>query len=195
MSLSVAQSSAVGLAADPYEQLVKEPQYGSGPVQYGYIQLGNSDDVKISFAVTDSGDDKWIIYVDTNNNEDLTDDGPPLANAGSGKLAALIALSVDVVSASGEKIVRPYQLWLWLHKSDSPRFYTRCHYRAQISIGRQQYTAVAYEFDNHDALYRESGLWIDLNGDGKLSKEQEHFSDGVTIDVEGEQYVLELSYP
>jgi hypothetical protein len=50
---------------------------------------------------------------------------------------------------------------------------------------------------NHDALYHESGLWIDLNGDGKLdmNKSEEHFQDGAILSVEGKEYVLNLDYP
>lgn len=195
LGLSVGQTPAVGLSTKPYEVLNKEAEYGSGQVLYGYIPLGNSDDPNISFAVDRSSSDNWVIYIDTNNNEDLTDDGPPRSNEGTGKFAALISLHVEVISASGDKTVRPYQLWFWLAKSEFPRFYTRCHYRSQISIGEKQYTAIAYEIKKHDALYRESGLWIDLDGDGKLDKSEEHFQDAAVISIEGKEYVLSLNYP
>ena len=195
LRLYVEQTRAVGLNVESYETLVKQPKYGPSQVLYGYIPLGNSDDPNISFAVDSSNDDEWVIYVDANNNEDLTDDGPPYANEGTGKLAALISLNVDVISTSGEKITRPYQLWLWLDTTNSPWFYTRCHYRNQISLGPGQYTAIAYEMRNHDALYCESGLWIDINSDGELNEAQEHFQDGATIRIDNAQYVLRLKYP
>ncbi|MHC4484656.1 MAG: LamG domain-containing protein [Planctomycetota bacterium] len=197
LGLSVGQTPAVGLSAEPYEALGKEPEYGSGQVLYGYIPLGNSNDPKISFAVDTSSINNWLLYVDTNNNEDLTDDGPPRENEGTGKLAALISLNVEVISASDEKIIRPYYLWFWITESELPLFYTRCHYRSQISIGEEQYTAIVYEYRNHDALYQESGLWIDLNRDGKLEgdKPEEHFQDGAVISINGKEYVLILNYP
>jgi len=195
LGLSVNQTRAVGLNVKSYETLAKEPGYGPSQVLYGYFALGNSDDPNISFAVDSSRGEEWVIYVDTNNNEDLTDDGPPHANEGSGKLAALISLNVEVISTSGEKIVRPYQLWFWLSKSGSPKFYTRCHYRTQISLGSEHYAAIAYEKKNHDALYQESGLWIDINRDGELNEAQEHFQDGAIIRVNHKQYVLRLQYP
>jgi len=195
LGLSVGQTQAVGLKPSPYETLQKEPVYGADEVVYGYIPLGNSGDTKISFAIDSSEDGKAVAYVDTNNNEDLTDDGPPHPNQGTGKFAALISLNVEVISASGKKIMRPYQFWFWIDASDSPRFYTRCHYRGQVSIGAEEYLAIACESKNHDALYKESGLWIDLNENGKLDDSQEHFSDGATISVGGAQRVLHLSYP
>jgi hypothetical protein len=195
LGLSVGQTPAVGTSARSYEALVKEPEYGSGQVLYGYIPLGNSNDSNISFAVDTSSINNWVLYVDTNNNEDLTDDGPPRENEGTGKLAALISLHVEVITVSGETIVRPYQLWFWLTESESPLFYTRCHYRSQISIGEEQYIAIAYEIRNHDVLYHESGLWIDLNRDGKLDKSEENFEDGAVISIKGKEYVLRLNYP
>ncbi len=195
LGLSVKQTPAVGLNTRPYETLLKEPEYGSDQVRYGYIPLGNTNDTQFSFAVDSSEGGKWVTYVDTNNNEDLTDDGPPHINQGTGKLAALISLNVEVISVSGKKIIRPYQFWFWLDRSDSPRFYARCHYKSQITIGGEQYTAIAYELKNHDVLYQESGLWIDLNKDGKFEEELEHFSDGATINIQNKQCVLDLNYP
>ncbi|MHC4371639.1 MAG: LamG domain-containing protein, partial [Planctomycetota bacterium] len=197
LGLWPSQTPAVGLSTEPYEALGKEPEYGSGQVLYGYIPLGNSNDSNISFAVDTSSINNWLLYVDTNNNEDLTDDGPPRENEGTGTLAATISLQVEIISASGETIIRPYQLWLWITASGSPRFYAVCHYRSQISIGEEQYTAIVYESRNHDALYQESGLWIDLNRDGKLvmNTSEEHFQDGAVISIEGKEYVLRLDYP
>ena len=76
LGLSVKQTLAVGLNTREYE---------SDQVQYGYIPLGNTNDTQFSFAVDSSEDGKWVTYVDTNNNEDLTDDGPPHINQGTGK--------------------------------------------------------------------------------------------------------------
>jgi len=191
------QTPAVGLSADPYEILAKEPQYGAGQVLYGYIPLGNSNDPNVSFVLDTSSIDNWLLYVDINNNEDLTDDGPPRQNEGTGKFASVMSFHVEVISASGETIVRPYELRLWITAWESPVFYAVCHYTSEISIGAEQYTAIAYESMNHDALYHESGLWIDLNGDGKLdmNSSEEHFQDGAILSIEGKEYVLNLDYP
>ena len=138
MGLSVTQTSAIGLSPEPYEILVKEPKYISDQVLYGYLILGNSEDNKISFVVDDLESEQHVLYVDKNNNEDLADDGSPYSNQGTGKLATIIFLNIDVISLAGEKIVRPYKLWFFINESSGkkrPRFYTRCHYKGQIMIG------------------------------------------------------------
>ena len=194
MGLTVFQTNAVGFSEEPYESLIYEPQYRSTQVQYGYLRLGNGGDNIISFAVDNYKlYQTWLLYVDINNNEDLTDDGPPLQNEGTGLFGANISFpNIDIVLSNGDRISRPYDLWFFINQG--PRFYTQCHYRSQISIGGDTYTAVAYELDNHDVLYQESGLYIDLNRDGQL-EDVENFIDGETITVNNRNYTLGLNYP
>ena len=195
LKLGVGQSNAFGLEQEPLEVLRREPDYETVDVSYGYIPLGNSDDPKFSFAVARTPLGEWFLYCDSNNNEDLTDDGPPLGNMGSGKLAVTLSLDVEVLSESRERRNRPYRIWLWLTKKESPRFYAVCHYKRRISIAGTPFVAVAFESSNHDVLYKEDGLWIDLDSDRRLNRENEHFMDGDSIEVAGKQYILQLDYP
>ena len=194
--LSVGQTSASGPDMLPYEKLIHEPEYRSEQVLYGYLSLGNGDDRTISFVFDEIDRPTWVVYVDKNNNEDLTDDGPPHPNEGTGKMGATITVQIEVVTLSGEKILQPYRLWLWFIESQgNPRFYTQCHYAGKIVLGEEAYETVAFEQFHHDGLYRESGIWIDLNQDKRLDEESEHFSDGARIRLGDEQYQLELAYP
>jgi hypothetical protein len=199
MCLAVEESSAVGLRFKPYETLTKEPKYSSANVLYGYFVLGNSEDNKISFAIDNMGNEQYVYYVDKNNNEDLTDDGPP------GKFGVDVSLDVDVISLTGEKIIRPYKFYFGIRNKNFtdnsitdntvPKLYSKCHYKGQVIIGGEKFDAVAYEYDKHNALYQESGLWVDLNKDGKMDQDKEHFGNGETLTVMGRQYTLGLNYP
>lgn len=196
MGLSVGQTTAGSLDTLPHETLIREPEYRSEQVLYGYLPLGNGDDRQITFVFDDIDRPAWVVYVDKNNNEDLTDDGPPHPNEGTGKMGARLTVQIEIVTLSGEKIIQPYRLWLWFIESQgSPRFYTQCHYAGKIFLAGEVYTAIAYELEHHDGLFRESGLWVDLNRDEKLDQETEHFSDGAMIRLGNEQYQLELQYP
>lgn len=198
LGLSVGQTSAGGLDYKPYETLQREPKYHSPEVLYGYLSLGNGEDPQITFVIDELERPTWVLYVDKNNNEDLTDDGPPHRNEGTLKLAANVSLDIDIVTSAGQKTKQPYKLWFWVNESNGekwPRFYATCHYTGQISIDGQLYKAVAFEKFNHSGLYRESGLWIDLNYDNKLNEETEHFEVGEIIRVDQKQYQVELDYP
>jgi hypothetical protein len=196
LGLSVGQTTAGGLDTLPYEKLLREPEYRAEKVLYGYLPLGNGDDRQISFALDETDRPTWVAYVDANNNEDLTDDGPPYRNEGTGKFAANIKTQIEIITLTEETIIQPYLLWMWV--TDSPpiaRFYATCHYAGKIALDGTVYDAVVFEQFNHDGRYRESGLWIDLNQDGRLDEQTEHFSDGDSIRLNQRYYRLELQYP
>lgn len=186
------------LKTTPHELLSKEPEYESEEVLYGFLTLGNAEDDEFTFVLDDLESETWIVHFDKNNNEDLTDDGVPLKNQGTGKFATILSLEVPVLLQSGERLSRQYKLWFWIKERDDGKylkFYSRCHYRKDLRIGKQEYTAIVYEMFNHDALYQQSGIWIDLDRDGKLNEKKEHFADGSTIVVDGRDYVIVLNYP
>jgi hypothetical protein len=91
-------------------------------------------------------------------------------------------------------------VWAWFDEPDAEgrvrgRFYARNHYVGVIEVGGVGYRAIAFEHRDHDALYRASGLCIDLDGDGVCQEEQELFYDGDTLRTRGGTVRLELRYP
>jgi len=67
----------VEISPQPPEQLVDEPQYSSEHPLYGSFQLADSDDNTYTIVIDESkgtGSRYDTIYIDANNNEDLTDD-------------------------------------------------------------------------------------------------------------------------
>lgn len=195
MGLSVGQTPAGGLSTLPYERLIREPRYRSSKVLYGYLPLGNGSDQQISFVLDETDRPNWAAYVDRNNNEDLTDDGGPYRNEGTGTFAASISMMIEILTSSG-KFTQPYDLWMWVvADQQSARFYARCHYAAKLFIDNRLYDMIAFEQFEHNGLYRESGVWIDLNQDQQLDETQEHFSDGDIVSIGSRAFQLELLYP
>lgn len=196
--MSVGQTRAAGLSPDPYEYLTREPSYRSSRVLYGYIALGNSDNNHFNFALDGMGTSEWSLYLDKNNNKDLTDDGAPYMNEGTGKFAALISLEFEVINSKRQTILQPYKLWFWINENKqgqkSPYFYARCHYAGQLTIDGVTHDAIAFEEKNHDGLFKESGLCIDMNDDKQCDK-SEQFNDGDTVKTENSRYRLKLDYP
>ena len=188
------QTVAPALKENPHERLTKEPAYKSRKVKYGFLTLGNAEDNRFSYVVDDLESDTWIVHFDRNNNNDLTDDGAPLKNQGSGKFATQLELEVPMVLPSGKAFSRPCNLWFFINDG-GPRFYSRCHYGGDIRIRGKRYPAIVYEKMEHDILYQDSGIWIDLDRDGEMDKENEHFGDGSVLEVEGNDPVLRLDYP
>jgi serine/threonine protein kinase len=202
--LSVGQTEAGGLDTRPYERLRAEPEYSSPRVLYGYLSLGNGRDPRVSFVIDELERPTWVIYVDANNNEDLTDDGPALTNQGTLKLATNVRLMPEIVSWNDGAANRPYRLWLWVNELPAgpegvpnlrARYYGTCHYAGRLSIGGEEFAAVAFQQDRHDALFAKAGLFVDLDADGEFERPSEHFRDGELIRTSRAVARLKLDYP
>lgn len=194
MGLSTGQTDADGLTTVPFEAFKREPAYSSAKPLYGYFSIGNSNDRKISFVLDKVEQPQWELYVDKNNNEDLTDDGPAIKNQGTLKMSGKVTLGADVILLDGTTRRTPYQLWFFINDS-GPHFYATCHYAGQIEIGPDVYEAVAFEESHHDGLFKESGVCVDLDKDGKCSHERELFKDGAILSHKSGKYTFRLDYP
>lgn len=204
MGLSVGQTEARGLDTRPLENLRAEPDYASPEVLYGYVLLGNGPDPRHTFVVDQREQPTWVLWFDRNNNEDLTDDGPPLPNEGTGRLGVHLKAEVEIGAEDLRVRLQPYHLWLWVNdgsytsefvKPLTARFYGTCHYAGRVALGGDVFAAVAYEEQNHNALFADSGLWIDWNGDGKLDRHTERYLDGERLHRGERSWLLSLDYP
>ncbi len=202
MGRSTGQTALRNLTDEPRESLVLPQEVEDPAVSafFGFLPLGNREDTEVALVLTREGGD-WALWVDANNNEDLTDDGPSMANQGSGPLlAAATSVQVDILRPGGEEIRRPYHLWVWFNLTEDGsrvrgRFYSRNHYAGSVVVDGRSYAATAFEHLNHDALYRESGLCIDLDGDGECNEDRELFYDGDAVGFPGRSVRLALRYP
>ncbi len=196
--LSVGHTRGIGMSNKPYEQLIQEPDYRYAEVLYGYLQMGNTSDNRITFAVDGTGSSPWLLYFDKNNNQDLTDDGPPYTNQGTGQFASSVNLQIGIITSENRETIQPYKIWFWIkgnnRREKIPFFYARCHYWGQVLINGRSYNAVAFEKDNHDGLFRDSGICIDFDNDNKCGK-TEHFFHGETFYRGQDEYKIVLNYP
>jgi thiol-disulfide isomerase/thioredoxin len=192
MGLAAGQSDAQPSTERPCKTLSAEPAYHSKQVYYGYLRLGNAEDNRFVYAIDESDKSPWFGYFDRNNNGDLTDDGPPCI------ISANVEFDVAVVLPNGKTVHRPYKIWQWPNNQTSTpsiRFYSVCHHQAKLHVNGQTITAVAFEQYNHDALYHDDGIWLDVNGDNRIDEKTELFKDGSTILVKGKPFQLRLNYP
>ena len=76
-----------------------------------------------------------------------------------------------------------------------PVFYSKNHYVGEIVVNGKAYPAIAFEDKDHNALYYDNGLWLDLDNNNKLDKQREHFFDKDIVDFGGEKLQLTLRHP
>ncbi len=192
MGLGAGQSDAQSTGERPCKKLTAEPACHSRHVYYGYLRLGNAEDNRFVFAIDESDKSPWFGHFDRNNNSDLTDDGPPCI------ISADVEFDVAVVLPNGKTVRRPYKIWQWPNSQSSTpciRFYAVCHYQAKIHLNGETVTAVAFEQYNHDGLYHDDGIWLDLNGDNRLDEKTELFKDGGAVTLKGKPFRIKLDYP
>jgi serine/threonine protein kinase len=174
--------SETSLATDSKasEKLTAEPSY-EDKARYGTISFGNGTDQSYVFAV-----DKDKIYVDKNNNEDLTDDGPPDSSGST------IDLKLENASAGSAQAL-PYRL-VMTAKDKNISISGRCYYAGKLKLQEGEFDAVAIESADANGLFLNDGLWVDLNKNGNFES-NEHFQDKGTFSPGKQMVQLKLNYP
>jgi len=200
MGRSAGQTTLPPLSTEPRSPLVLPAGRSQQDLLFGQIVLGNAEDNRFDFALA-SDDGRWAMHVDADNDEDLSDDGPPLYNEGTGPiLATSLELDVDVRLDGSGSVSRPYALWIWFRESSSRttpygRMYARHHYRGAVELGGERYDATAFERNGHDALLKDDGVCIDLSRDGECQEDDELYFHGDVIRLTGGDVRLVLDYP
>lgn len=181
------------------EDLVKEPEYASERPLYGTILFGNSEDNWFTVVIDQVPEQGKIAYFDKNNNEDLTDDGGPVLNQWNEAdrneyFSGDVEFPYEVRDpTTAEKYPRISHLFLrqaegWLAYS------TAGCYLGKVMIGDQEYAAAAYDNINPDGLYREEGIYVDLNHDRRFVQE-ERFKNFGMIYLPENQVQLVIKHP
>jgi len=179
--------------------LTKEPVYQSASPRYGKLIIGNSSDKKEIAVVIDEIENKPPrIYVDANNNHDLTDDGSPdWPPEKDGMLfKSVVVTATIVINNKPEQVKMAYGL---LRFTDNARKQAGVLYSAQfgrtgkVKIRDKEFQVLAIT-TNNQGLYsdrRTIKLIIDLNHDGKFDSSKdskEAFDPGELFFLDGEAY-------
>lgn len=181
-----ARSQAIRFTRRPGSLHRRLPRFQGTGQKYGSIDLANG---RRHAFVLDTDPKGYQLYVDLNRNGDLTDDGGPLPNRGKGRFANRLILPLDGVSGITQ-LKGDLELWLYTNdqswRKGTLRFYNRTQLVGELLIKGQRFTA--YLADNLvvDGDYRNDGISIDLNGDGKIDRQSEYVSPGDQITLNGE---------
>jgi len=183
------------LMEQPKEKLSKEPAY-SATHEYAAIEMGNGADNIITVAI-DEGGDTPKIYIDKNNNEDLTDDGDGAwQNVRSMRGISVASISNVEVQADyregGKDFTEPYYLNIYRFigvpeknargqvdiRHKSLFYYPDTTLKGALSYGGKS-TVVMLQEPVADGVFDDmtkgpmnagvAGLMIDYNGDGKIN--------------------------
>lgn len=182
-----ASSKPVPFTGRPGSLHRRLPRFFGPSQKYGSIDLANG---RRHAFVLDTDPKGYQLYVDLNRNGDLTDDGPPLPNRGKVRFANRLKLPLDSVSGIAQ-LKGDMELWIYSNdqswRQDSLLFYNRTQLAGELSVKGRRYNA--YLADNLviDGDYRNDGISIDINGDGKIDRRSERLSPGDQITLNGER--------
>jgi hypothetical protein len=168
------------LSRDLPAALRREPVYEGSQQWYGVLTLG-SPVRKFPFALDLLSDGKFAMWFDADANGDLTNDGAPRSNQGSGDggpggfattlRVAWRSLSVEA-PFGGE-----FSIWFYSNKAGWERGQRASHYsRTQLegkqAVGDRVYVAWIADSGYNDADLTNDGVWVDLNANGKADKDE-----------------------
>jgi len=168
----------VKLSPIPPEKLRGLPQKGEGDLWYGSITLGNGADTTITMAVWEGPEGPYV-WLDGDNDEDLSDEGPGHWEWHKGWERFLWRYRVNVeYRENGRDLHEPYLLRIMArpnYDAENPPWYTYSicpgsHRRGVIDLDGKNVLIAIGEAD-FDGVFTPEELWVavDTDNDGKIS--------------------------
>ncbi len=183
-----AVSQAIPLSRKPERPLRHLPNPASSSQWYGTINLAHGFEYGF---VLDLGAEGYRMFIDLNRNGDLRDDGEPLVNQGDGVFAHRLILPLAKVTGI-PKLTGEYRLWIFTDASGLDegkiQYYSMTQLQGELLLQGKRYTAFLADNGPVDGDYRNDGISIDLNGDGKIERASEFFPPAKDTLIDGVTY-------
>ena len=172
--------NSVELVDTKPKAVMTEPTYRGTP-HYGAFCIGNGPNCVTYFAVDEPKGQRGKLYIDFNQNGDLTDDGPgdwteATENEGVMNYMSTVALKASWGSPVIEKEAGKYSLMIYKQHGSARIGFTKVSARTgSIKLGEKSYKVMLGESTSDgmftvpkrmDRTRRPVTLYIDLNGDG-----------------------------
>lgn len=193
--------SEASLTAVPARKLGAEPKYRHGNVKYFTLRLGKDRNAFIVGAV-----DTDTLYLDCNNNCNLTDDDPIglVSTPGAGATAGLMQeVDVSVEYAEGSRHVLSVILDIQGYGQDTwaIMYHVAQHLEGTIEIGDRKDVLVGIYDGSYGEVaangcftdYGADRLRLDFNGDGKFDPVSEDSLLSKVISINGTLWELKLN--
>jgi len=170
LSVNYYRPMRITLSAEPTNKPLAEPRYRSKKPLYGTIVVGTGPNNRITVVLDEPDDGPPRLFVDRNNDKDLSNDGPGESTRQSAEAATFSNVVIDVPYETGP-VPSTYSFYRFKTRLRDSLFYYRdsCREGEVVLDGNRYKLAVLNE--NGDGRFddlRNGTLIIDLNQDGKL---------------------------
>ncbi len=147
---------------------------GEGVVHYGRIRLGTVDHC-VAVSVWDSRDPR--LWIDADGDGRFGDPGGIYRNQGNGRLAAEVRLPMPDPRLGNNPRNRDYRLWVWVQAGQEGTLWlayyptTELETHARLPGTETRVLAVVAErAGGIDGDFSDDGVYVDLDGDGKVAE-------------------------
>lgn len=197
MKMRVGGQAVVFFSKDRPEAVARVPEFRGEEQKFGALRLGLLENDRFHFAFDLLPDGRPLMYIDINQNGDLTDDGSPKVNEGSGWFATAVWIPfdqlIDAVQLPGK-----YRTWLFMTENQWDagvfRRYSWTQLQGSVTIAGKEYDAFIADSQEHDADYTNDGIGVDLNRNGKIDYDAELFPPRSVARIDGRKYVFEIGW-
>ncbi|MBI4388645.1 MAG: DUF4124 domain-containing protein [Nitrospinae bacterium] len=194
MKVAATDHPAIRLTESKPKTVTAEPDHEGTGRKYGALRVGTAKKNLYVFALDVLPGSKPVLYFDRNQNGDLTDDGAPLTNQGTGLFAAAISIPFKQIIKETE-FPGDYVLWLYTDRqAEKVTYYSRSQLQGKVIFGGREYLVYLADYVNNDADFTNDGINIDLNGDGKINRSNEYFKHGTAAEIDGIKYRFKIEW-
>jgi hypothetical protein len=177
------------LSRQPAPDLVGAP--AGDDLHYGVFTLGNRENRRFAYVLDASAEGGTRLYVDLNQNGNLTDDGAPLANQGTGFFAARIAFPAWRIFRE-HRGQDEFNIWFFTQPEQLARgrasHYSRTQAKGSVAIGGARRLAYLVDRGPNDADLSNDGIYVDADGNGEIDRRTEYFVSGAAVQL-GERQI------
>jgi hypothetical protein len=197
MRIAARWNVSTPLTAEAPEVIRREPPYHGSRQMYGLLTLGTTANNAYAFAMDLIDGPHPVLYFDVNRNGDLTDDGGPLTNQGSGIFATTIRIPFHRVLKEAH-FPGHFVLWFFTNESlwrrGAVAHYSRTQLQGTVRIAGASYVAYLADTDGNDADFTNDGIAVDLNGDGKIDSTTERFLPHQVARIRDQNYAFRITW-
>ncbi len=178
MMMPASWNEATPVSGEKPEDIVREPDYQGVGRRYGCLNLGTSENNRYCFAFDLIRGPNPVLYFDFNQNGDLSDDGPPLVNQGTGIFATMISIPMQRMMPQS-RYAGDFLMWFFTNESLWERshvgHYSRTQLQGFVDIEGRRLMAWIADGRNNDADFTNDGIYVDLDDNGKIDDKTERF--------------------
>jgi len=189
----------IRLVSDKPRAIQREPIYQGSGRKYGFIRLGNTDNTIFYFALDLTTGPHPLLYLDRNQNGDLTDDGGPIINQGekAGVFSTEIALPFYRI-LKGADFPEDYKAWLFTNETywqrDVMCIYSKSQLKGKVVFDGIEYLAYLADSGTNDATYTNKGIYIDVNHNGKIESKGEFTEPEGIAEINSKRYEFKITW-